>query len=131
MVKLNVYTNVKFQPRYEKTGFLHMLKQRRRLSAKSMPRHTKNRPVDLARFSLKFYRLRTSFEEKRAKSTRQFLMCQDLNCTADQRLCFRYTDSTVPLLSKCKAISWGCTARFLSDLVENPEDNFLASRLNF
>ena len=24
------------------------------------------------------------------------------NCEADQRLCFRYTDSTIPLLSKCK-----------------------------
>ena len=24
------------------------------------------------------------------------------NCEADQRLCFRYTDSTVPLLSKSK-----------------------------
>ena len=28
-----VYTNIKFEPRYEKTGFLHMQKQRRRLSA--------------------------------------------------------------------------------------------------
>ena len=42
------------------------------------------------------------------------------NCAADQRLCFRYIDSTIPLLSKCKAISCGCTARFLSDLVGNP-----------
>ena len=24
------------------------------------------------------------------------------NCTADQRLCFRYTDSTIPLLRICK-----------------------------
>ena len=24
------------------------------------------------------------------------------NCEADQRLCFRYTDSTIPLLSKSK-----------------------------
>ena len=24
------------------------------------------------------------------------------NCEADQRLCFRYTDSTIPLFSKCK-----------------------------
>ena len=27
------------------------------------------------------------------------------NCTADQRLCFRYTDSTIPFLSKCKVTS--------------------------
>ena len=27
------------------------------------------------------------------------------NCEADQRLCFRYTDSTIPLLSKYKSSS--------------------------
>ena len=27
------------------------------------------------------------------------------NCEADQHLCFRYTDSTIPLLSKCKISS--------------------------
>ena len=27
------------------------------------------------------------------------------NCEADQRLCFRYTDSTIPLFSKSKRIS--------------------------
>ena len=27
------------------------------------------------------------------------------NCEADQRLCFRYTDSTIPLLSKSKVLS--------------------------
>ena len=49
------------------------------------------------------------------------------NRQADQRLCFRYTDSTVPLLSKSEISSLfcgGCTARFLSDLVGNPEDRF-------
>ena len=40
---------------------------------------------------------------------------------ADQRLCFRYTDSTIPLLSKPLAIFCGCTARFVSDLVGNPD----------
>ena len=49
------------------------------------------------------------------------------NREADQRLCFRYTDSTTPLLSKSKkfkllAIFCGCTDRFVSDLVGNPED---------
>ena len=39
------------------------------------------------------------------------------NHEADQRLCFRYTDR--PL-----AIFCGCTARFVSDLVGNPEDRF-------
>ena len=48
---------------------------------------------------------------------------------ADQRLCFRYIDSTIPLLSKFRnfkplAIFCGCTVRFVSDLVGNPEDRF-------
>ena len=41
------------------------------------------------------------------------------NREADQRLCFRYTDSTIPLLPKIQnfkplAIFYGCTARFVS-----------------
>ena len=48
---------------------------------------------------------------------------------ADQRLCFRYTDTTISLLSKSEifkllAIFCGCTARFVWDLVGNPEDRF-------
>ena len=49
---------------------------------------------------------------------------------ADQRLCFPYKDSTIPLLpiykinSKPLAILCGCTARFVWDLVGNPEDRF-------
>ena len=49
------------------------------------------------------------------------------NSEADQRLCFRYTDSTIPLLPKYDkplAILCGCTARFVLDLVGNPEDRF-------
>ena len=51
------------------------------------------------------------------------------NREADQRLCFRYMDSTIPLLPKSKknmsqAIFCGCTAWFVSDLVGNPEDRF-------
>ena len=51
------------------------------------------------------------------------------NREADQRLCFRYIDSTIPLLLKYKnfkslAILYGCTARFVWDLVGNPEDPF-------
>ena len=50
------------------------------------------------------------------------------NREADQRLCFRYTDSKIALLPKSEissnrlAIFCGCTARFVSDLVGNPED---------
>ena len=46
------------------------------------------------------------------------------NREADQRLCFRYTDSAIPLLYKPLSIFCGCTARFVSDLVGNPEDRF-------
>ena len=51
------------------------------------------------------------------------------NREADQRLCFRYTDSTIPLLSiseilKPLAIFCDCTAKFVWDLVENSEDRF-------
>ena len=46
------------------------------------------------------------------------------NREADQHLCFRYTDSTIPLLPKSEAMFCGCTARFVSDLVGNPEDRF-------
>ena len=51
------------------------------------------------------------------------------NREADQRLCFRYTDSTIPLLLESEisshlAIFCDCTARFVSDLVGNPEDRF-------
>ena len=39
------------------------------------------------------------------------------NCEADQRLCFRYSDSTIPLLliAKYLACSCDCTDRFVSD----------------
>ena len=52
------------------------------------------------------------------------------NCAADQRLCFTYIDSTISPLFKSKddfkplAIVCDCTARFVSDLVGNPEDRF-------
>ena len=55
------------------------------------------------------------------------------NCTADQRLCFRYMDSKIPLLPKSEtfkllyiAIFCSYAGRFVSDLVGNPEDRILA-----
>ena len=55
------------------------------------------------------------------------------NSEADQRLCFRYTDSTIPLLPKSGISSlWpfsvAVTARFVSDLVGNPEDRSSPSK---
>ena len=46
------------------------------------------------------------------------------NREADQRLCFRYTDRTIPLLPKSEISSCGCSAWFVSDLVGNPEGRF-------
>ena len=51
------------------------------------------------------------------------------NCAADQRLCFRYMDSTIPLLSKSEnfkhlTILCDCTARFVSDLAGKLENRF-------
>ena len=55
---------------------------------------------------------------------------------ADQRLCFRHTDSTIPQLPKSEifkplAIFYGCAARFVSDLVGNPEDRFSHNEAHF
>ena len=51
------------------------------------------------------------------------------NREADQRLCFRYIDNTIPLLLKYEnfkslAIFCGCAALFVLDLVGTPEDRF-------
>ena len=60
-----------------------------------------------------------------------FCICENKNADqlrgnreAEQRLCFRYSGSTIPLLPKSEIIYCGCTARFMSDLVGNPEDRF-------
>ena len=58
------------------------------------------------------------------------------NCEADQRLCFRYTDSTIPLLSKSKICSplanfCGRITWFVSDLVRNHIVGFPTRRLNY
>ena len=48
------------------------------------------------------------------------------NCTADQRLCFRYIDSALPLHPKFSASShllW-LYSPVCVDLVENPKDRF-------
>ena len=42
------------------------------------------------------------------------------NCEADQLLCFRYMESTIPKNWQPLAIFCACTARFVSDLVGNP-----------
>ena len=42
------------------------------------------------------------------------------NCEADQRLCFRYTDSKIPLLHIAKISSFQLPGWFMSDLVINP-----------
>ena len=50
---------------------------------------------------------------------------------ADQRLCFRYIDSTIPLLSTSEIISCSCKAWFVSDQVGNQNIDFLMTWLIF
>ena len=55
------------------------------------------------------------------------------NREADQRLCFRFSDSTIPLLLKSEisrlALFCDCTDRFVSDLFENHIVGFPTRRL--
>ena len=58
------------------------------------------------------------------------------NREADQRLCFslfgKYNTSTFLIRNfKPLVIFCGCTARFVSDLVGNPEDRFSHNEANF
>ena len=56
------------------------------------------------------------------------------NCEADQRLSFRYTDGTIPLLSKSKISSLllsSVTAWFMSDPVGTQIVGFLTHRLRY
>ena len=57
-----------------------------------------------------------------------FFFCICGNKDADQHLCFRtrIVNPSSILIRNCKplAIFCGCTARFVSDLVGNPEDRF-------
>ena len=52
-------------------------------------------------------------------------------CEADQRLCFRYTDSKIPLLLISKISSFQPASVTVFPVVGNPEDRFRASRLIF
>ena len=52
------------------------------------------------------------------------------NCTADQRLCFHYTDSTYHLLVKAETFFCDCTACFVLGLVETANCCFLVQWLN-
>ena len=57
------------------------------------------------------------------------------NREADQRLCFRYTDSTFPLVLeyefKLLALFCACTGRFVSDLFGNHIVGFPTRRLKY
>ena len=58
------------------------------------------------------------------------------DCEADQRLCFRYSDSTISLLPKSKILSFKPSSVLaqlgLCHLVRNPEDQFshVAAQIN-
>ena len=54
-----------------------------------------------------------------------------LRSEADQRLCFRYIDSTILLHLEPLAIFCDYTAWFVSDLVRNPQDRFSRCAAHF
>ena len=56
-------------------------------------------------------------------NTKVRISCAE-NRAADQCLYFPYIDSKIPPLPKPPAIFCDCKARFVSDLVGNPEDRF-------
>ena len=67
-----------------------------------------------------------------------FRLCEDegadqlrSNCEADQRLCFRYTDSTTPSLPKCEISLETAQTDLCRTFTEIPKTGFLASRLKF
>ena len=67
-----------------------------------------------------------------------FCICENKdadNREADPCLCFRYMDSTIPLLPKCGISSLLQTSvavqLFVSDLVRNPEDRFFHNEAHF
>ena len=76
------------------------------------------------------------YDMSRAVRKPDFCICENKDADqlrsdreADQHLCFHYRDGTIPLLpiseiSSLLATFYGCTARFVSDLVGNPEDRF-------
>ena len=78
--------------------------------------------------------------EPRHKKTR-FCLCENKgadqlrsNCKADQRLCFRYTDSTLSLLIKSEISSFYAASGTVhvglcQTWSETPKTGFLASRL--
>ena len=54
------------------------------------------------------------------------------NCEADQRLCFRYSDSKIPLRNfKLLALFCACTGRFVSDLLRNHIVGFFHEAAHF
>ena len=58
------------------------------------------------------------------------------NCAADQRLCFHYMDSTIPLLSKSEIsslqpLSVGLQPGLCQTWSETPKTGFLTTRLRF
>ena len=92
--------------------------------------YAKRRPSFLLKLILVcVYRTICIGENKGADQLRSY-------CEADQRLCFRYMDSTILLISKFKisifqtsTIFSDCTARFVSDMVGIQTVDFLTDML--
>ena len=61
-----------------------------------------NQLVCLTQTSLYSHRSRLEEEDCLCENKDADQLCSNSNCTADRRLCFRYSDSTIPLLLKSK-----------------------------
>ena len=81
------------------------------------------------------YKLQGSYEPRHEKNGVLHLRKQSRrgHSAADQHLCFRYKDSTIPLLPIIKhlTIFCGCIARFARTWSETRKTGFLATRRKF
>ena len=103
--------------------------------ARLCPCYTSMRPRSIAKTLLKLLHMSLVMRKP------DFRICENKgadqlcgNRTADQRLCLRYTDSTIPLLSKCEISSLepsSVTAQpgLCQTWSETPKTSFLTTRL--
>ena len=86
-------------------------------------------------FTIQYWGMSLSgYKVSRIMRNPDFCLCQNKStdqlrskCTADQRICFRYKDSAIPLLLIFQDFSfllWVYLGRFVSDLVGDPENRF-------
>ena len=83
-----------------------------------------------------FFVTRFIYEPHHEKTCFLHMQTKDNNCAADQHLCFRYIDRTIPLLPKSEISSLQRSSEaaqpgLCRTLSETPKTGFLATRLIF